>query len=371
MVRSAAALVAVLILAGFTPVQQVTTQTEQVATQTQQVATHTVVPGDCLWNLAKAYYGSPWEWRRIWNANKSQISDPNLIFPGWILTIPGKEAEVQKVTVQPAAAGEAPAPAEAPARPAPLPSVSESSMAHQPTVFRQTQPVSGTVSSSSAVAHYAVARDEVYGAPWLVRAGHEPESVGTFAALAGAPTETKYPHVFEKVLLRFTGSPAAVGTSLRLFRITKTIPDVGEVATPTGVVRILTAEGDSAVALITQEYTRIQMGDMVGTLPSYSLKLGEYAQAVSEGPEAMIMGFAGTAVVEPMGDVAFLDQGSDDGVSVGDEYELVNPTLGSHAVEGRLQVVGVTANGASARIVQISGTVFRQGVAVRLSRKMR
>jgi LysM repeat protein len=355
MVRSATALVAVVILAGFTPVQQ--------------VATHTVVPGDCLWNLSKTYYGSPWEWRRIWNANKSQISDPNLILPGWILTIPGKEAEVQKVTVQPA--GQAPAPTEAPAKPAPLPSVSEPAMAHQPTVFREKQPTSGGVRGSGAVAHFAVARDDVYAAPWLVRAGREPQFVGTLAGMVGGSGDIRYPHVFEKVLLKFPGAPPAVGASLRLFRMTKTIADVGDVATPTGVVRILTAEGDSAVALITQQYMRIQVRDMVGTLPSYSLKLGEYPQSVSEGPEAMIVGFAGTAVVKPIGDVAFLDQGSDDGVSVGDEYELVNPTLGSHVVEGRLQVVGVTADGASARIVQISDAVLRQGVAVRLSRKMR
>lgn len=369
MVRSATALAAVMILAGFTPVQQVATPTGQAATQAQQVATHTVVPGDCLWNLAKTYYDNPWEWRRIWNANKSQISDPNLILPGWILTIPGKEAEVQKVTVQPA--GEAPPPEEVPAKPAPLPSVSEPSMAHQPTVFRERQRATGGASGSTMAAGFAVSRDQVYSAPWLVRAGREPQFVGTLAALAGAAGRTPYPNVFDKVLLKFPGSPPAVGTSLRLFRITKAISQVGDVATPTGVVRILTTEGDSAVALITKQYQRIQIRDMVGALPSYSLKAGEYPQAVSRGPEAMIMGFAGTAVVKPVGGVAFLDQGSDDGVSVGDEYELVDPRLGSHPVEGRLQVVGVTADGASARIVQITDAVFRQGVAVRLSRKMR
>jgi len=369
MVRSATALAAVMILAGFTPVQQVAAQTEQAATQTQQVATHTVVPGDCLWNLAQTYYGNPWEWRRIWNANKSRISDPNLILPGWILTIPGKEAEVQKVTVQPA--GEAAPPTGVPEKPAPLPSVSEPSMAHQPTVFREKQPGTGGAGASAAAAHFAVTRDEVYGAPWLLRTGREPRIVGTLEALTEQGRRTPYPSVLDKVVLRFPGSPPAVGTSLRLFRITKTIPQVGDVVTPTGVVRILTAEGDSAVALITHQYQRIQIGDMLGALPPYPLKLGEYPQAVSRGPEAMIMGFAGTAVVKPIGGVAFLDQGSDDGVSVGDEYELVNPSLGSHTVEGRLQVVSVTADGASARIVQITGAVFRQGVAVRLSRKMR
>ncbi|OIO72802.1 MAG: hypothetical protein AUJ85_09230 [Elusimicrobia bacterium CG1_02_37_114] len=44
--------------------------------------------GDCLWNLAKKYYGDGKKWRRIYNANKDQIEDPNVIYPKQILYIP-------------------------------------------------------------------------------------------------------------------------------------------------------------------------------------------------------------------------------------------------------------------------------------------
>ncbi len=354
MVRSATAFLAVVILAGFTFAQQVTT--------------HTVVKGDTLWDLAQTYYGNPFQWRRIWNANRSQVADPNLILPGWVLTIPGKDAEVGKVSVETPEEAEAPS---APAQQAPLPAVADTVPDKSPTVFAQTQAAQGTVVGRIRAPHLAVSRSDVYAAPWLVRAGSEVPAMGRLKSMAGAATNTYTPRRFDKIWLTFSGSAPPVGTSLRLYRVTKTIPRVGRVVTPTAVVRIDTAEGDSAVALITDEYFRIQLGDLAGPVPDFSLVPGEYAQPVQGGSEAMVVGFAGSAVVESVGQMAFLDRGSDDGVAVGDEYELVDPSLGMHAVQGRLLVVTTTRKGATARIVQMDDAVFRQGVAVRLSRKMR
>lgn len=43
---------------------------------------YTVKKGDCLWNIAGAEYSNPFMWPIIYWANKSQINDPDLIFPG-------------------------------------------------------------------------------------------------------------------------------------------------------------------------------------------------------------------------------------------------------------------------------------------------
>lgn len=50
--------------------------------------TYTVVSGDCLWNIAKKFYGDGSQYTRIYEANKDKISSPNLIYPGQVLTIP-------------------------------------------------------------------------------------------------------------------------------------------------------------------------------------------------------------------------------------------------------------------------------------------
>lgn len=48
----------------------------------------TIVRGDNLWNIARAHYGEGWQYTVIFDANKSQIRDPNLIYPGQIFSLP-------------------------------------------------------------------------------------------------------------------------------------------------------------------------------------------------------------------------------------------------------------------------------------------
>lgn len=50
---------------------------------------YTVVKGDCLWNIAKRFYGNGSKYTVIYNANRGVIGgNPNLIYPGQVLTIP-------------------------------------------------------------------------------------------------------------------------------------------------------------------------------------------------------------------------------------------------------------------------------------------
>src|SRR5688572_4001711 len=51
--------------------------------------TYVVVKGDSLSKIAKREYGDANKWRMIHEANKGLISDPDLIYPGQVLTIPG------------------------------------------------------------------------------------------------------------------------------------------------------------------------------------------------------------------------------------------------------------------------------------------
>lgn len=63
-------------------------------------STYTVKKGDCLWNIAKRFYGSGTQWKKIYNANKSVIektarkygrkssSNGHYIYPNMKLTIP-------------------------------------------------------------------------------------------------------------------------------------------------------------------------------------------------------------------------------------------------------------------------------------------
>ena len=47
-----------------------------------------VLPGDCLWNIAKQVYGTGTMWDAIYRANLEQIEDPNWIRIGQKLVMP-------------------------------------------------------------------------------------------------------------------------------------------------------------------------------------------------------------------------------------------------------------------------------------------
>lgn len=50
--------------------------------------TYTVKKGDCLWNIAKYYYGDGSKYTKIYDANTDKIADPDLIYVGQVLVIP-------------------------------------------------------------------------------------------------------------------------------------------------------------------------------------------------------------------------------------------------------------------------------------------
>lgn len=55
---------------------------------TESAKRYTVAAGDSLSDIAKREYGDANEWRRIYEANKDTIKNPDLIYPGQELTIP-------------------------------------------------------------------------------------------------------------------------------------------------------------------------------------------------------------------------------------------------------------------------------------------
>lgn len=51
-------------------------------------AQHQVVAGDTLSHIAQQFYGDATLWPRLFEANRDQIVNPNLIFPGQVLRVP-------------------------------------------------------------------------------------------------------------------------------------------------------------------------------------------------------------------------------------------------------------------------------------------
>ena len=339
MVRSAAAILAVLIL-------------PEIALAHQAQGDHTVVNGDTLWDLAQQYYGDPFDWRRIWTANQANIADPNLIMPGQVLVIPGTAPSGGTEVVE----------ASGPAEPTSLRDI--------PTIFRQdTTLVRGGVVRASELVYQSVPRDVVFSAPRLTGMDGDPPHTGMLEGSAGGSNRGPTVRSFERVRVSMAG-PARVGEQLQIFAVDGLIEDVGRVVSPTGVMTVSRVVSGGVIGTIAKEYGRILPGHFVGPMPVHDVSVGQYAQPVSGGAVAMVMGFAKSVQIANVGQVAFLDLGMDDGLALGDEFSLYN-TSDPNVLEGVLQVVGLSEQTAAARIVRMRDAVFDQGVVVRLTKKMR
>jgi len=340
MVRSALAVLALLILPGFA---------------SAQVAggSHTVVDGDTLWDLAQRYYGNPFDWRRIWMANQAEIDNPNLILPTQVIIIPGIDGPMPSPADEEPAMVDMPAPAEGEMR----------------TIFYRDSTAQSGIVGSSDVDYIAVPRDVAYSAPRLIPLETEPEFTGTIIGAAGRASRSSTVTSYERVSLDMK-TPVRVGDQLQVFTVSRSIEDVGQVVMPTGVISVATVDGDGVTGVVIQVYGRIEPGSMIGPIPDYSLAPGEYAEPVTNGPAAMVTGFAGTMTLLDLGAIAFLDLGQDDGLAIGDEFSLYNSDVNG-LVDGALQVVGVSEESAAVRVVSLTDAVFHQGTVVRLSKKMR
>ena len=109
---------------------------------TPAARSYTVQPGDTLYGIAQRYWGNGKYWPALYQANRSKISDPNLIYAGQVMTIPSGRHQ----------ASSAPAPS------APAPSTSASSTSTSSTSAPSTWAPSTADSASSASATWPSSR---------------------------------------------------------------------------------------------------------------------------------------------------------------------------------------------------------------------
>ena len=55
-----------------------------------------IVKGDCLWSIAKQLYGTGFAYVTIYQANKKQIKNPDLIYPNQVFVLPSRPQKQQK-----------------------------------------------------------------------------------------------------------------------------------------------------------------------------------------------------------------------------------------------------------------------------------
>jgi LysM repeat protein len=330
----------------------------------QEARSHTVVRGNTLSSLAQQYYGNASQWQKIYDANRDVLSNPNRLSPGQVIMIPGVPAVAaaatpMEIVVQPASPG-LPAVDTVPVRPA----------VFTPTVFTRGSVGTVVLPAPAAPGVFDVAPHEFYSAPWLIPIGTVPEHSGSLSSLAGGEdansTRTTLRN-FDRVDIRITGTPPAVGSRLQAFKVDRDIKDVGQVITPTATLRVEATSPGGVVAIVESAFALIQLGDLVRALPPYTPRRSGTGVAATGGAEATVLGFGEVRQLQSVGNSVFLDVGAAEGVSIGDEYVVVwsdSPDFPGR-VEGRVKVIAVLQSSSTARIIHLSNPVFETGVKLR------
>ena len=153
----------------------------------------------------------------------------------------------------------------------------------------------------------------------------------------------------------------------------RSITHVGQVVQPTGILLVEAVTPAGVVAVVESQFDPIALGDLVRPLPPYVPSPAGSTTPANGGAEATVLAYAAERELQVFGAYAFLDSGAAAGVRIGDEYVAVvedSPDFGP-VLEGRLKVVSVLENVATARILRLENPVFPPGVRLRPDRRAR
>ena len=281
---------------------------------------YVVKKGDTLWGISRDLLDDPLLWRRLWEENKF-ISNPNRIYPGDRLGLPGKEilpAPPAAPAPAPVPVVEAPKPEPAPPAPAPEPKKVEAPAPPPPIVTQAVPPV------PPASQHARVCT------PTLV-----PERD---AAKVGIGETVKNPD--DRILAAmedrvFVGLDADetlnTGDRLAAMRVGRRIIDprtgrsAGRLLQMLGILEVTDVQDRVARARITYSCGPIVVGDRVAPFAPTAFPEEQTPQPARRSVSATVLDALRGEALIGLQQVVFVDAGANQGIGPGDIFALMRP----------------------------------------------
>lgn len=345
------ALAATFAHAQQTPVQAPATQQRE----------HHVRLGDTLWDLARTYLNNPWAWPLIFEANRGVVENPHWIYPAEVLIIPG--------LVPPAA------PLGEPERAAPVYVDTTPLMPTEPPPPQRT-------AVNLDLRRPVVPVAEYMAAPWI-QMGPQRDVVARIIRLADPFADSdKLPaslHPNVRVHLGDLSGSRQVGDSLVIVRFTRRVGEWGELVEPLGVLRVDSVTPTVVSAKLVRQFGTARVGDRVmvmGTTPE--IGLGR-ATPVSDGLHAELLEFVANEPLHGTTDLGFVSVGNASGIAIGDEFEVYvaqrllddeRAEILPSAAIATVRVIRVGERTSTVRVLSVNSAALRDGLPVRLIRKM-
>jgi len=223
---------------------------------------------------------------------------------------------------------------------------------------------------------------EIEAAPYVDRSGG-PRDAGEIRAAVDRPAintsaaDARFQLNDELYISIPKGGTARLGDRYLAYVLGAEIADAGQLVTPTAILRIeRIVAGQPAIARIVRQFGEVQLGQR--------LIVADIVNAIGRAPQPVAGGITGKVIHVPEAPVlpsvqhyVILSPSSRNGIGVGDEFTLIEDTIGrddptpAPPVSAAIaQVVKVTPFGSTAIILRQLQPVIKEGMPVRLTAKM-
>lgn len=328
---------------------------------------YTIKQGDTLWDISNMFLKDPFLWPLIWKLN-AYITNPDLIYPGNTLRIPGIET-IERAMEMPAQPPKEEAPVRAAKKEAPVAREAPTELPFQGRRTIQTeQPVEEEITESRLILPEDVAPPLIdkYG---MISAGFVADEDGTGDRVVGG-IEPKSIFGFDDLILIRLRSPdeVAIGDKLLLYAPYRNVihpvtgRNYGKLTKILGIVQITAIEPSGiATGRITISFDAVERGHLATTYIEPSL-IYPNGEPIEKSIMGHILEVRDTRTVNGQTDIVYLDRGLLDGVEVGDRFTVyLEPKVKGYPnkVIGEVQVFLVKDRTATAVVKKSTDAMAR------------
>lgn len=320
---------------------------------------YTIKKGDTLWDISGEYLRNPFLWSALWEKNK-YIKNPDLIFPGEILIIPGVEtisertgeAAVQQPSVTDAGQEEIPAPIPV----LPLPEqmeIPESIRSASPYTSLNPPPASVNGETGNVAVEQTPA--PIVGEELVFIGGYIAAKVSSAGTILMSPDDRNMFAAGDTVNILFNkGENPAAGDKFTIIRKPKALinPETGKqygmLSVPIGVIEIYRIQGRDAGGRIIKSYDYITSGDKLQRLqPAAPVKT---ISPSGKGIKGNVIGLREETVLASERNVVYLDKGAKDGLTPGVVLNVSGEKPNN--IIGELMVISVQSSTSTALVTK-------------------
>jgi hypothetical protein len=315
-----------------------------------QYKQHVVVKGDCLWDIAGHYYGNPFLWPVIYEANKDSIADPHWIYPGEVFVIPNVPAE--QATTFPLEEGLVTETKDAKSR------IQEESRTTSAELTESTTSSSEAILFSVVQAEeYAFTRKAALGAGFITKdrnlgIGQINKIIETIPGLEESPTT-----LGDKVQLN-KGTSDGIHENDRyvIFNWSRVVGKYGKIVRIKGILKIIESGEKASIARVIESYEKIEAGDEFMKYALPETVVGR-AQPTTYDIKGKIIAFKNDEdIIKPFS-VVYIEPGSNGNVKLGDVFLIYREQAGKErdllVPLGQIQIVNTREETASGYITTI------------------